>query len=282
PSYFFYLENVRIIALMLIFVTSSNLFYSDYIKDKFPRIRYIFIVIAIFFALTTLFRGTLLSYFIGFGALSYFYLKESGKRTRFIISRASRLIIIIAILFIVVGGGRTLYISTEVYSEDKKFSFFEEVNRNLTGSSLIGISSIVKYYGNNTDKYFLGKTIKDMILMPVPRAIYSSKPEWYGIDDITRQMGWPVSTQSATSPQGELFANFGYIGMTLMFFLGNFYGWMSKWSRNNAINMSVYSFVVMPSVLTTFWMSTTGLINSLKFIILIYFLVHFLFKRVSK
>ncbi|AMF95569.1 oligosaccharide repeat unit polymerase [Vibrio fluvialis] len=276
PYYLSMLGQVKIMAMSIVFISSSLIFSSDLIKKRYPRLRFTLIFICLAVAFTTLFRGTILNFLLGFGALTAYIINKNnigtGKRD---LKNLSRKVVLIAVgLFIVVGASRTLYIARNVSEiNNVSFSFVNEINKNLTGSSLLGVSSIVKYYGEDSDRLFMGKTITDMLLMPVPRSIYPSKPEWYGIDDITRKMGWPETTQSATSIQGELFANFSYPGLVLMILFGCIFGIFSKWSEKNIINASLYSFVVIPATLTTFWMSTTGLINALKFLPFIYLLL---------
>ena len=274
PGYLSILGQLKIVAMSLIFISSTLIFNSNTIKDNYPKARFLLILVCIAVASTTLFRGTILNFFLGFGAITVYILEKKGKNNVAIKSFSKKIVITSVSLFIVVGAARSLYIATNVSEEESAaFSIVREVNKNLTGSSLIGVSSIVKYYGEDSERLFFGKTIIDMLLMPVPRAIYPSKPEWYGIDDITRRMGWPESTQSATSTQGELIANFGYIGLIFMSVFGALFGTFYKWSKANIVNASIYSFIVVPAILTTFWMSTTGLINALKFLPFVYIIL---------
>ncbi|GHX20677.1 hypothetical protein VCSRO61_1634 [Vibrio cholerae] len=284
PYYLSVIGQVKIMAMSFIFITSSIIFSSDFAKEKYPRMRFFLIIICLVVAFTTLFRGTILNYLLGFGALTAYLLNRDGIGRDYLKSLSRKVILVAIGLFIVVGASRSLYIAKNVSEiNDVSISLISEINKNLTGSSLLGVSSIVKYYEEDSDRLFMGKTIIDMLLMPVPRSIYPSKPDWYGIDDITRKMGWPETTQSATSIQGELFANFGYFGLVFMSIYGCIFGILSKWSERNIINASIYSFVVIPATLTTFWMSTTGLINALKFLPIIYLLLlAFSSKRLAK
>ena len=79
----------------------------------------------------------------------------------------------------------------------------------------------MRRYGHDLD-FLMGKTYIDMLLLPIPRAIYKSKPEWYGIDDITTGMGWPSSSQSAVTMQVKLTQIFGWFGLFVAVFYGCF------------------------------------------------------------
>lgn len=143
------------------------------------------------------------------------------------------------------------------------------------GSGLMGVSSIVEYYGNNVD-YLFGKTYLDMILLPIPRSIYKSKPNWYGIDDISRGLGWPESTQSAVTMPGEAYANFGLFGIFIAIPFGLFFGIMDKLINRNRIFLLLLGPIFYFQMFTvTNWMSFTGLINSFMVItfLSIYFIV---------
>jgi hypothetical protein len=131
------------------------------------------------------------------------------------------------------------------------------------GHGLLGVAHILDNYGNGVP-YLMGKTYIDMLLLPIPRAIYTSKPDWYGIDDITRGMGWPESTQSAVTMPGEAYANFGLWGLVMAIPLGMLFGLtyrLSLMRHETAILFGPTLFFVLPSVAN--WMSFTGIMNAL-------------------
>ena len=99
-----------------------------------------------------------------------------------------------------------------------------------------------------------------MLLLPVPRTIYTSKPEWYGIDDITRGMGWPPTTQYAVTMPGEMYANFGFLGAPLIALFGMIFGAFYR-KRLDPRFLFVYAMILLPSMFVTFWMSFTGFMN---------------------
>jgi hypothetical protein len=140
------------------------------------------------------------------------------------------------------------------------------------GHGLLGLSHIVSEYGNSVE-FLYGRTYFDMILLPVPRVVYTSKPKWYGIDDITRGMGWPESTQSAVTMPGEAFANFGIFGLLVAFPLGFAFGWLQKLVRKNPISFLLLGpiiFFQLTSVAN--WMSFTGIMNSVPLIFFLFIL----------
>jgi hypothetical protein len=136
-----------------------------------------------------------------------------------------------------------------------------EAGRILRGEGLVGLSSIIAYYPSH-QQFLGGQTIRDMLLLPVPRSIWHDKPAWYGIAQITRGEGEPASTQSAVTIPGELYANFGPLGLLGMLFYGTLFGFFHK-LRNGRRFRYAYAAILLPLMFVTFWMSTTGLINGL-------------------
>jgi len=133
----------------------------------------------------------------------------------------------------------------------------------LTGQGLNGVAYVVSAYSSSTP-YFWGKTYLDMLLLPVPRWIYSSKPDWYGIDDITRAMGWPDTTQSAVTIPGEAFANFGWFGLPVALVFGViFWALYALSARAATRNLVIFPSVTFYVLFVTNWMSMTGLMNQL-------------------
>jgi hypothetical protein len=125
-----------------------------------------------------------------------------------------------------------------------------------------------------------GRTIIDMLLLPIPRAIWTAKPVWYGIDDITRSMGWPESTQSAVTMPGELYANFAVWGLPLMWIYGWLFGVMRTY-RFDPVVRYIYGFILVPMMLPTFWMAFTGFVNQLAPVPAVALALWLLFPRVA-
>jgi hypothetical protein len=136
-----------------------------------------------------------------------------------------------------------------------------EAGRVLRGEGLIGLSSIIAYFPGR-QPYLGGKTIGDMLLLPIPRSIWREKPPWYGIAEVTRAMGEPTSTQSAVTIPGELYANFGPAGVLGTFGFGLLFGYVHR-LRHGVRFRYLYAAVLLPLMFVTFWMATTGLVNGL-------------------
>lgn len=129
------------------------------------------------------------------------------------------------------------------------------------GHGLLGVSHIVANYGQSVD-FLWGKTYFDMMLLPMPRIIYTTKPDWYGIDDITRGMGWPESTQSAVTMPGEAYANFGWVGLLAAIPLGVAFGWLQRLIIRNELRFLLLGAVIFFQMVSVAnWMSFTGIMN---------------------
>ena len=101
-----------------------------------------------------------------------------------------------------------------------------------------------------------------MMLLIIPRSVYTSKPDWYGVSDISRGMGGPDSTQDAITVPGEAYANFGPIGISLVIIFGALYGFFYGY-KNHPRFRYAYAFIVIPSVFPLFWMSFTEFVNNM-------------------
>jgi hypothetical protein len=174
----------------------------------------------------------------------------------------NRLLLGAVAVFLVVSVIRNLLTDWAWGVEGDSGTVGTELVKLFRGDTLIGIASIMNVYGTQ-QPLLAGKTIVDMALLPVPRAIYTSKPAWYGIDDITRAMGWPTSTQSAVGMPGELFANFAYIGVIGMIVYGVAFALFRR-LRGSEPGQVVYGFVLLPAMFATFWMGFTGFVSQLS------------------
>ena len=146
------------------------------------------------------------------------------------------------------------------------------------GHGLLGLSHIVAEYGQSVN-FLWGQTYVDMLLLPIPRSIYSSKPFWYGVDDITRGMGWPESTQSAVTMPGEAFANFGLLGLLIAIPLGIAFGWLQRLVRSNPVRFLLLGpTVFFQIVAVASWMSFTGIMNAVPSMALLFVLAAYIGK----
>ena len=226
-------------------------------------------------------RGSVLVYLLAIAVLEQETIHRIGSRlARSLKQRETRrriyaFVTIGVVLFTAYGIVRNVLTARSGHADMSYVdALLVEADRAIRGEGLVGLASILDFYPRNAD-FFHGKTIGDMLLLPVPRAIWPSKPSWYGITDITSRMGWPEGTGSPVSMSGELYANFGYPGILLMFVYGLIFGAFATLADNPRLRF-VYALILLPAMLTTFWFGFTGLMNSLvaiPFAILVIFVV---------
>jgi hypothetical protein len=233
-----------------------------------------FICVAVCFGLaaTTFFRGALLGLGLGFFVLENQRLLENGSCISAILKKNKYLVWApFACLLLFVGYGVVRdYMQVKASRELLRWTMDpestwsavgQELERFRHGPSLMGLASVTEYFSVPEGRLD-GRTLKDMLLLPVPRSIYKDKPDWYGIDDISKALRWPGSTQSAITMPGELYANFGPQGLCLMLAFGMFFGLLFRFSSHPYFHFA-YPFVWLPMMLVSFWMSLTGIMNEL-------------------
>lgn len=236
----------------------------------------LFPVIGWLFISTTFFRGSQIGYFLALFVLEWQRRMNAidlelntvliDKKARGKEKRNSLLILVLlgSVLFVSYGAIRNYYNSSSE-KQNNPLSVNESIAlegiRLIRGEGLIGFTRIINAYPNPVD-YLLGKTYLDMILLVIPRSIYTSKPEWYGVSDISRGMGGPDTTQDAVTVPGEAYANFGPIGLFLVVIFGALYGFFYRY-KNHPRYRYAYAFIVIPSIFPLFWMSMTGLVNNM-------------------
>jgi hypothetical protein len=254
--------------LPVAFVAIGVLFSA---REQSPILRGIILPLAgLALAVTTFFRGTILNYVIGL------LLIETARRRDTLTAVPARVavglrrsigpVIVLGVVgvicFIAYGATRNfLTARAEDPGVRPQAALGFELSRIVRGEGLIGIAAIVDYYPRKR-AFLNGKTIRDMMLLPVPRAIWPEKPLWYGIDDITRGMGWSETSQSAVTMPGELYANFGYPGIALMFVWGAVFGIFRRYRHGSRFRF-LYAFQLVPMMFTTCWMAFTGFMNGL-------------------
>jgi hypothetical protein len=233
-------------------------------------------VVGWLFIATTFFRGSQIVYFLALFILEWQRKKDEstfdskavlvdktlrGKKTR---SSMFILLLLGSVLFVSYGAIRN-YSNSSSESQNNPLSVNESILlegiRLIRGEGLIGFTRIINAYPNSVD-YLLGKTYLDMMLLIIPRSIYTSKPEWYGVSDISRGLGGPDTTQDAVTVPGEAYANFGPIGISVVMIFGAMYGFFYRY-KNHPRYRYAYAFIVIPSIFPLFWMSLTGLVNNM-------------------
>ena len=228
-----------------------------------------FPAVAVIFALSTSYRGSILTLLIGLIFVEFvrikihkFYnFKSQFGRGKETIHKVKYYVFGFGFVmaFLVYGSVRDSYAAEKLgYVVNSESTVYRVLSQ---GSGISGVASIVKEYGGNVD-YLKGKTYIDMLLLPVPRIIYPSKPAWYGIDDITRGMGWPKSTQSAVTMPGEAFANFGWFGLLMAPVLGVLFAFfINVVNKRGAVGLILYPSVGFSLIFVSNWMSFTGVMN---------------------
>jgi hypothetical protein len=260
------IDFVRSLAIELVFICVGILIFSRH-STALGLSSFVAILIGWITASTTLSRGTQIGFFLGLMAMfahDPLYLKRIPTRKamplHFFLASA---VICGLISFVGYGVIRQKSYTVSVV-QDETFEIIDAVKSNLLqfvrGDGLDGLTAILYHYDSKC-VFLNGRTIIDSLLLPIPRLLWAEKPSWYGIDTITRAMGWPTTTQSAVTIAGEGYANFGPVGIGLALILGGVLGVMAH-LRKVMPFMAIYCFVLLPGIFTTMWMSTIGFINS--------------------
>ena len=146
-------------------------------------------------------------------------------------------------------------------------TFTESVVKMITntiGTSLIALARCLNYIASG-GKYFGGQTILEMFYSLVPRQLWPDKPTQYGIISITTQMGSPSSTMDAVSIPGELFVNFGIVGVILIVPIIGMIFRMLENLRLSERYKYLYAATISGFVTTSMWMSFSGFFPRIKY-----------------
>lgn len=268
-------------------IITGILFYHAEKINKKPLLKITLVLVGFAVCSTTFFRGTYIKFIIGLTCAAILAKKERLPEQIFLknSTATTKKILLATVLIFVFTGALRQYFSAQEWGNEEspksQITAIEKIQSAFSGSGLIGLGSIVENYGTKID-YLYGKTIYDVMLRPIPRFLYPSKPQWYGIDDITRGLGWPESTQSAVTPQGEFFANFGLAGILAMTILGVTFSYLTKLFSSSTRKQFLYFFIILPSVTTTFWMSFTGLMNSILTLPIAFLAIAPIFQKIKK
>ncbi len=261
-------------------VVLVGFYYRHYLKRPLV-LGLLFPLVALAIACTTFFRGSILLLILALAFVEFMRLSMlDGVSVKAAKRKATQWAVLSMVLFLLYGAIRRDFEARAWGSQGDSESYILKVINQ--GSGLRGISYIVKNYGEHV-RYLWGKTYIDMLLFPVPRSLYTTKPEWYGIDDITRGMGWSHSTQAAVTIPGEAFANFGWCGVVfVMPVFGMFFGIMYRYcSQNRSPLMFLYPAVIMYMLFVSSWMAFTGIaLRSIQLIVCV-LLLKVLFRRTA-
>lgn len=273
------------------FLTILNYFKWDFIINaitllglynisKFKYVfywKYILPLLCLIIAALTFFRGAIVTVIVGFFFIIYVNRNTIIKK-KLNFGKLATYGIAITLFFVFSLYRDSLNREYKQIDEitDKNSYFYNLFSQ---GSGIEAVSHIVSRYGNDLD-YFYGKTYFDMLMLPVPRFIYTNKPEWYGIDDITRKMGWPESSQSAVTIPGETFANFGWYGLFLAPVFGIFYSKLNNFIvRDDSPLFIIYPTLIINGVMVSNWMAFTGIMNQVVTFVIIFFVLKLIIKK---
>lgn len=252
--------------------------FGFFYRNEFKR-RWIFTYalpcIALIFAILNFFRGSILNFMFTFLFVEYVRARSKSSAAApsgFGGKAGTRKFVLIGLLvlsiFTTYGAMRNSIRSLAQADDQANLKILPGFIKD--GHGLLGVSYIVADFGE-TSSYLMGKTYFDMLMLPVPRSIYTDKPTWYGIDDITKEMGWPQSTQSAVTMPGEAFANFGIAGLVVAIPFAIIFSVLLRIIRRSFasyILMGPLVIFIMPAA--TNWMSFTGLMNNMLLTIVLY------------
>jgi hypothetical protein len=249
----------------------------------------VFPLCAVALAITTFFRGSVLLLLLGLAFVEFLRLRKANSRAAGATDFARRLNRRTTIKIVLsVGVASSAFVGygiARAHFEKITWGVSESPSSRvshvfLQGSGLDGIGHIVQDYGSEIP-YFMGRTYFDMLLLPLPRAVYPAKREWYGITDISNAMGWPESTQSAVTIPGEAFANFGWLGLLIAPLFGRFLAELFKFCVRMPESPLVFLYpgVLMYILFIANWMSFTGVMNLFISFILVHLGLNLLVRR---
>ena len=235
------------ILLILVYVCEIN-------RQRLTRI---FWVLLFIYALTNFFRGALVHIFLLFIGINIY-------KKRISTHKLSKYAILGFLTLVLYGSVRDI-------EKTEKLDIKASIVNVFSGHGLHGFHVIFNEFGTSID-YLNGKTYIDMLLLPIPRSIWKSKPTWYGIDDINKALGYPSTTQTAVSWPGELYANFGYTGLVLVPVL--FFSFKMIDILLGLLSLRIVREVIFVPLIFVFnWMSFTGYMNTFIYLVPILFIV---------
>ncbi len=121
-------------------------------------------------------------------------------------------------------------------------AFLESLSPNKGFDAVAGVTS----YFPQEHPFLYGESILDVVLAPIPRAIWPSKKVVYGVDWINSLMGLPPSTTTAITLMGEYYLNFWLPGVIIFSLVqGVLMHWIdNQRSRSVFVFLLIYSSVV--------------------------------------
>jgi oligosaccharide repeat unit polymerase len=260
--------------LPLFLVLVGILFFFRYRYERRVLWGWLLPAVAWILTLSTFYRGYQLNLFLSLAFIETCRHRvaklrpEAGlgrtepTRARTALTFRSKVLATVAVVLFVLYGAFRQYNSSFQYGKPVSFTtaLTSQGGELLQGWGVIGLTSILHFYPERQD-HLGGNSVVTTFFMPVPRPFWPGKPERYGAEEVTRLMGWPITTQSAISMPGELYANFGLVGIPLVGAFGFLFRTIYR-RRLHPKLFFVYAFFVPYSVLLTHWMSSTGFMTS--------------------
>jgi oligosaccharide repeat unit polymerase len=149
----------------------------------------------------------------------------------------------------------------------------------LSRDTFDAILGIMNYY-EKSDYRLNGQSFIDMISSIIPRRIWSGKKMVYGSDEITYRMDLPLTTHTTIGIHGELFANFGYAGVTIMIIYGAIFSYIDRIKRNNEVMLLLFAtYIGVARALVHFDFGFTGIFISTYTALLYWIVLRILFYK---
>ncbi|WP_235420847.1 O-antigen polymerase [Jeotgalibacillus soli] len=267
----------------LLILLNSLLFYNRFNYNKKILWGLVIPLITFLLILTGLHRGTILNFFISLIVVEIFRMQKTKHKLNFKISKKikNRFVAfgLVSVIFFLTFGAIRGRLNSSVWGNE--ITFFESLLlqiQNNFGISLLALARVQNYFSSN-ENWLLGQTIFEMLYFFVPRPIFPEKPIQYGIISANTIMGSPSSTMDAITIPGEMIANFGLLGVVLVFAFGYFYKLLKHWTYNEQY-IPVYA-TLITTVTVTFWMSFTGLFSQMIYLPVYMVIIKILFKKVK-
>jgi oligosaccharide repeat unit polymerase len=110
----------------------------------------------------------------------------------------------------------------------------------VSRDTFAAVWGIINYYSQSENRLH-GATFVDIIFSLVPRRIWEDKKLVYGSDEVTLHMDLPQTTRTTIGIHGELFANFGYLGVIAMLVYGWIFGYIDGYKRKSELTLLVFA-----------------------------------------
>jgi len=286
------LDLIGSVSRFASFVLISNLYCFRH-KVNSKLIIYGALLFAICVSLATFYRGTLLLFFLMLASAEQYRIQNGAKQfasrsaaanyKKGQFRKLASLSIVGVILFTIYGALRSFLGSNardEVQSSGGE-AFASELGRLIDHGGFYSLTHILSTFDKANLLY--GESIYSTLFFRfIPRNFWPSKPLNYGAYDINNVLGYPGTTQAAITIPGELFANFGLLGVGAgMLLVGYLLSKFQDLSRSRRLDL-FHTSTVASLVISIGWFSTTGFSSWLYSVFVIYFIYISRFRFVNR